>query len=314
MYERGNVMFKKFLPSVLVLILLASACMVPVSAAGLDDALIYDLRFSETGEAITDAQKWAYDFEIREGEVPIFYDYDVGMEVADILPETQLVVKGADIQDFENMTIEMYLKITNNSEDPVSLLAVTNSGVEIRAEKDSAFIGVGKGGEIEIDPFVRNEWFHLVCSIGKTEQVIYVNGEEVGRRTGETSFVGSTHSTYIGGNDENESGMTLAIYKFYEAAATAEDVAAMYQAVSNLGSATESPSASSDSEETPAPDATDSPTATATARPTTAPTAEPASDSGISGTTIAIIVVVAVVVIAAVVVILVVVSKKKKSK
>lgn len=309
-------MFKKFVTTALVFVVLAVSCMIPASAAGLDAELVYDFRFEEV---ITDAQDMAESIEARSGEVPTFYDDTLGMYVAEFAPESQLVIKGADTQSFTNMTYEMYVKITSDMAKPVTLLNITNSGVSVMAKRKSAVIGMGKGGELKIDPLPKDEWFHLVCSIGSDVQVVYVNGVEVGRKEGSTSFVGSTSSVYLG-QYETDTGMELAAFRLYSAAATPEDVTAMYEAVSNGSSnATEAPTEepeatptaepAEDSETTPP-----SPTAKATAsvKPTLNPSSEPAAEGGLSGAAIAGIIVAAVLVVAAIVVVIIVVVKKKK--
>lgn len=146
-------MLKRFIAVTAVFLVFAVTFVAPVSASELEETLVYDLAFSESG--ITDLAGTANVLDVRMGEVPAFYDEDVKMNYGEFGPDTQLAIKGADLQQFTEMTIEMYVKIT--SEKDIDFLNVTNSGVELVALKESACFGLGNGGTITAELFARNE-------------------------------------------------------------------------------------------------------------------------------------------------------------
>lgn len=263
-------MFKKCLAVAITVMILAAMCIMPASATGLPelvDNLVYDLDWS-AGTPM-DMAGTANEITVRKGTVISVYDDEIDMDVADFDPEAQLIIKGEDVQQFTELTYEMYFKITSDA-DEVDILHLTNSGIDIIAEGEGGTLGIGKGEGYSLASLPRNEWIHVVGSLTKTEQAFYINGVKIVSLTNETTFVGSSSTTYFG-EWGNPAGMLVANFRLYNVAVSDEDAAAIYtETTGKTPSAAPSESPSTEPSEGPSADpSTDPSTGTNTQKPST---------------------------------------------
>ena len=225
-------MLKRIIVIVIGCILMVNMLSVSAFAQGISDKVVYDIDFA-TGEAV-DKTGNMLEFVIPASLCVI--DETLNKTVLELWRRDCCQIKGYDVAKLTAWTLEVFVKITADGD--IHVLNLTNGNANIVALADCTYFGFGSDssrGDADViynQSLPRNEWLHIVMVNTGSAQTVYLNNEVIAQETYNTTFPeGVTSTIYLGEWYPRKTSIYIDSLRLYSDAATAVEVANMYETV-----------------------------------------------------------------------------------
>ncbi len=290
-------MFKRCLVFVMALAMVLSLGMVGSFAAGLEDSLVMDVQFKADGVTDLKGHEVVVEDDPADGTSITLADGVLKIK-GDENMQNRVIVKNVLNEDAPvEMTLELYVKLGTDDYD-YDLFNLGNGNVNITpiGNGTQGYFGAGcLPGDCDtiLDPgYPTGEWVHIVCVSDGETQWIYINGtydERMIAGGGDNMVEGIIRpdeidwdfNAYIGAFFKTAGRHTdfeMSICRYYQAAATEAEVAALYEAATSG----DEPSPVIPSE-SPSEEPSESPSGEPSESPSVSPSNSPSGNSGKPG-------------------------------